>query len=966
MTRIAECVVFVLFGLAATGLEAAEGAGAIRAVDLRCEYLVDPLGIDVVRPRLSWVVEACEMGQRGLGQGAYRILVASSRERLARNEGDLWDTGKVPSDQSIQVVYGGRELVSEAECYWKVRVWDGAGRPSAWSEAARWSMGLLSRSDWTGEWIAAPGEVAGTRKSAETGEEVTTLPLLRRGFVLDGAVESAVLYVSSLGYHRIEINGEKIGDHEYDPVQSDYSRRVYCVTHDVTGSVRRGENVLAASLGKGWYWKGIRGVTQDRPSLLVELVVRYEDGTDVRVVSDGSWRSAASPLQVIGGRRNAGGDFGMDVYDARKEQSGWDLAGFDDSAWELVEVLELPRREHSAQMIAANRVAGTFPAVAVHELEPGEFLLDFGTNLTGRLRMKLTGAAGAEIGFAYYASHTGEREKLPENFRQADRYICRGGGGEEFCPQFNWRAFRFVKVSGLSESPRLSDAMAELICTDLERTSTFECSDPRLNRLYETVVHTHRCLTLGGIQVDCPHRERLGYGAEGTASLRQGLYNFDAAAFYGKWARDFQDGQDPETGMVYYTAPFRIYSGGGPAWSGACILFPWHVYLFHGDERVLEEGYPTMQGWLKCLESHCEDGLLQPYGLPKMNIWQYLGDWASPRRPEDTLPCNGHWTSAEENQVFNNLHYYLQLTVAGRIADVLGRVEDARGYRDRAEVLREKINSEYFDAESGRYTIGEQQQTYLAFPLFLGIVPEEHREGVKRKLFDDITRVRDGHLDFGVLGGAYTLSTLMGEGRSDLIYGMVTERTWPGWGYMIDEGATTLWEHWLPGDSSVHNSFLAIGEWFLAGLAGIRPDCAVPGFHRIRLCPQPVPGLEWARATVRSPYGRITSGWKVDGERLVLEIGVPPNTTAMVRLPGDRVDGVREDGRPVTEAAGVRVLRAEQGDVELEATSGTYRFVVDRSSGWAGERSGTCHPKRNGFDSLPRPSLRAQGRATHE
>ena len=924
---LAILVTILLVPLAS--LEAADVLGAIQPVKLRCEYLVNPLGIDVAQPRLSWGLDAHEAGQRGLSQGAYRILVASSPERLACDEGNLWDTGKVRSGESTQVLYAGRELTSLAACHWKVRVWDAADQPSSWSQPASWSMGLLRRSGWTGHWIAVPRETAGTTKPAADKQDVTTLPLLRKRFRLNQPVQSAMLHVSSLGYHRIELNGNKVGDHEYDPVQSDYSRRVYYVTHDVTDCLRQGDNVLAASLGKGWYWKGIRGVTQDRPALLAELIVRCEDGSQVRVTSDGTWKTAASPWSVIGGRRSAGGDFGTEVYDARKEQPGWNLAAFDDSAWKPAEALQLPSRHRSAQMIAPNRVVATFPVAAIHQPQPGQFVLDFGTNLTGRLRMKLTGASGTEVGFEYYASHTGDPEKLTETFRQSDRYICRGGADEEFCSQFNWRAFRFVKVIGLSNPPKRSDAVAELISTDLPRTSTFTCSDPRLNRLHELVVHTHHCLTLGGIQVDCPHRERLGYGAEGRGSLRQALYNFDAAAFYAKWTRDFQDGQDPQTGMVYYTAPFRIYSGGGPAWSGACILFPWHVYLFYGDRRILEEGYPTMRRWLECLESHCQDGLLQPYGVPKINIWQYLGDWASPRRPDDTLPCNGHWTSAEDNQVFNNLHYYLQLTVAGRIARILGQPNDAQAYDARAQALRQKINSAYFDSKSASYTRGEQQQTYLALPLLLDVVPVEHRACVRQSLCDDITQRRNGHLDFGVLGGAYTLASLMREGRSDLIYGMATQRTWPGWGHMIDQGATTLWEHWLPGDSSIHNSFLSIGEWFFAGLAGITPDPDSPGFRRIRLRPQPVPGLEWAKATFTSPYGMIASGWHFDDRSLIFDFCIPPNTTAIVHLPAAQVASITENGLPLTDAVGVRLLSAEGRTVELEVSSGEYRFVVD-------------------------------------
>lgn len=885
---------------------------------LRCEYLKDPLGIDVPRPRLSWVLAARDPRQRGQRQTAYQILVASTAEGLARGAADRWDSGRVRSAESIQVEYAGQPLGSGAECYWKVRVWDAADRPSPWSNAATWSMGLLQASDWTARWITGPAGSSG---------EVTTLPLLRKRFRLDKPARRATLYVASLGYHRVELNGQKVGDHEFDPVQSDYSRRVYYVTHDVTGRLVEGQNTVAVGLGKGWYWKGFRGVPQDRTALRLELVVEQNDGSQLCLASDTSWKAAVAPVRLLGGRRNAGGDFGVELYDARLEQPGWSRAAFDDSKWPPAEALELPPIRCSAQMIAPNRVVARLPAVAIHEPQQGQYLLDFGKNLTGRLRMKVAGAAGTEIGFTYYASHTGDREKLTENFRQADRYLCRGEPGEQFSSQFNWRAFRFVRVTGLARRPALSDAVAELIATDLPWAGNFQCSEPILNRLHELVVHTHRSITLGGIQVDCPHRERLGYGAEGQGGLVQAVYNFDAAAFYAKWARDFQDGQDPATGMVYHTAPFRIQSGGGPAWPAACIVYPWHVYLFYGDKRVLEEGYPAMRRWLACLDSLSKDDLLRPHGLPAMGIWQYLGDWASPRRPHDTLPCNGHWTSTEDNQVFNDLHRFLQVTLVGRIAAILGRTDDARLYGEKAAAIRQAINRAYFDPQTGRYTRGEQQQTYLAFPLLLDIVPAEHRARVLQNLVDDIVEKRGGHLDFGVLGGVYTLASLVREGRSDLIYRMATAPTWPGWRHMIEQGATTLWEHWRPGDSSIHNSFLAIGGWFYSGLAGISPDPDAPGFRNVILRPQPVAGLTWAKATYDGMYGVVESRWNLQGRQFTFEAIIPPGSTATVYVPARSVDSVQEGGKPAARAEGVRPVGMEGGRAVFRVQAGRYRFV---------------------------------------
>ena len=330
------------------------------------------------------------MPERGQRPTAYQILVASTPETLARDIGDRWDSGRVQSDQSVQVEYAGTALASGQECYWKVRTWDAAGLPSPWSDTASWSMGLLLPADWTGDWITGP---------SSDMQDSLPLPLLRKPFKLEQPVRRAMLCATSLGYHRIDLNGRKVGDHEFDPVQSDYRRRVYYVTHDVTRLLVPGENVIAVGLGKGWYWKGIRGVLQDdRPALRLELVVEHSDGSQHRVASDTSWKAEVAPVRLVGGRSNVAGDFGIEVYDARREQPGWNRPGFDDSAWKPAETLRLPPICCSAQMIAPNRVVARLPTVAVGEPQPGQYLLDFGKNLTGRLRMKVAGSAGRRSG----------------------------------------------------------------------------------------------------------------------------------------------------------------------------------------------------------------------------------------------------------------------------------------------------------------------------------------------------------------------------------------------------------------------------------------------------------------------------------------------------------------------------------------------------------------------------------------
>ena len=513
---------------------------------LRCEYLADPLGIDTPRPRLSW---QCVSTARGCKQTAYRVLVASSVEKLAANEGDLWDSGRVFSNQSTFIDYAGRPLASEQRCCWKVQVWDEYGKPSPWSQVASWSMGLLRRQDWQAKWIVAPRNALAATAAPNAKDGQMPQPLFRKSFQVKKPIRTATLYVSSLGFHEIFLNGQRVGDHLLDPVESNYQRRVYYITHDVAKMLNAGENAIGAAIGYGWYrsWASPSRIAADRsPALLLQLVLTFEDGSRAVVTSDGSWKATFGPRSVRGGWFY--GDYGGETYDARREQAGWNQAKFDDSAWPSATVVPAPAIAVSAQMVQPNQVVETYRPVAVTDLGSGQYLVDVGRNLTGWFRMTLSEQSGKEVTLQYSACHYSGDQPFGEVFGQVDRCIS-GGKEQEFCSQFNWRSFRYVKITGLSHKPNLDKMAALLISTNFARTAEFSCSNELLNRLYQIVLHTHRCLTLNAIQVDCPHRERLGYGAEAHPPLESALYSFDAGPFYTKWARDFQDSQDRSTGQ---------------------------------------------------------------------------------------------------------------------------------------------------------------------------------------------------------------------------------------------------------------------------------------------------------------------------------------------------------------------------------------------------------------------------------
>ncbi len=878
-----------------------------RVTNLRCEYLVNPLGIDEVRPRMCWVIES---DRRGEVQTAYQVLAAASSEKLAEDKGDLWDSGKVKSGESRHVEYGGKKLKSQVRCFWKVRVWDKDGMVSTWSEPAMWSMGLLEEKDWVGaEWIGGDWE----------GEPAAALPWLCKEVTLGDRPKRATAYVCALGYYELYINGEKVDDHVLSPAVSDFSKRAYYITHDVTRYLVEGKNSIGLWLGRGWYVKGHPGVVHTGP--LVRAMINVEDA--VTVVTDESWTAKQSPIKPIG-RALAFGDYGGEQYDARLELAGWNKTGLDRAGWGQAKVFKPRHRVLSAQMVQPNRIIRTIEPVGVKELGDGAWEVDMGRNFTGWFEIAFDGEydSGDEIKMEYGDQHG--RDGGLRTYNQRDIYIARGEGEERFRTRHNYHAFRWVKISGLKGKGSLERIKGYLIRTDYKSQSSFKCSNELLNRIYDTTMWTYQCLTLGGYVVDCPHRERLGYGGDGGTSLETGMFNFDMAGLYTKWLGNWRDAQI-KSGDLPYTAPaYKDQGGGGPMWSGFVVALPWQLYFHYGDERILEVMYPTIQKWLGFLETKTKDGILEPYisyGI-RMPQWNFLGDWLAPM---------GEGYSREERRVdahstkfFNNCYYVYNLQLASKIAKVLGKRSDAASYEKKAKALQKRLHEEFFNAEKVTYANGEQP--YLALALLMGVAPEQVQGEVMGNLEDAILIKRKGHLNSGMHGTYFLLKLLMERYRNDLIFEMTNKKTHPGWGYMLENGATTIWEGWR-GGSHIHDTLISIGSWFIQGVGGIRIDETRAGFERVIIRPAIVGDLKWARAEYPSIGGEIATDWKIDGDMVRLDVTIPVGTTATVYVPTKDASSVTEGGKSAGEAECVKLVRKETGAAVYEVGSGKYSFV---------------------------------------
>lgn len=898
----------LLSTLMVAGASAGDAARlTVKVTGLQCEYLTNPLGLDTPAPRLRWVLES---GERGVRQSAYQILAASSEAALKRDRGDLWDSGKVQSEQTAQVLYAGKEPGPGRPCWWKVRVWDQDGRPSAWSAPAVWERGLPRKSDWEGKWIGRTEDTA-----------PRPAPLLRREFTVKGKVQRARVYVCGLGYHELRLNGEKVGDHVLDPGYTRYDRRALYVTHDVTNRLKQGPNALGVMLGTGWtnvhtvaVWYFDQAPWRQAPKVLLNLRLEYADGRTETIATDERWKTADGPVTFDS-------IYAGESYDARREIPGWDRPGFDDSRWDEARVVKDPGGEVSAQEMEPIRITRTLKPVKITEPKPGVYVFDMGQNLSGHVQLTVSGPAGTEVVFKHgerlNPDGTLDQRDIAEHMRpfrapaipkdaplprfQTDSYILKGGGVEVWEPRFVYHGFQYVEVTGLPGKPTPETVKARVTHSDVRPAGEFACSNPLLNKIQEATKWAFLS-NLASIPTDCPHREKNGWTGDAHLAAEQAIYNYHPAAVYKKWIQDLADEMRP-TGELPGIVPSSGWGyewGNGPAWDSAYLLIPWYLYEYYGDTAILKHHYPKMRRYVDYLTTKAKDGIVS-IGL---------GDWVPPGKTAPT-------------EVTSTGYYYADARIVARAAEILGKTEDARKYSELAESIKAAFNKRFFQPETGSYSNGTQ--TALATPLNWGLVPAEHRQKLVDLLVAEVEK-KNGHLDTGILGTKYLLNVLLDNGRADVAYRVASQTTYPSWGHWIEQGATTLWEAWDGTASRNHIMFGDISAWFYRALAGIRPDA--PGFKRIRIQPQVVGDLTWVRGSYDSIHGRIASDWKRENGTLTLSVTIPPNTAATVYVPTSDPGKVTESGKPAASAQGVRHLKNEDGRAVYEVGSGQYRFAA--------------------------------------
>ncbi|MDD4515222.1 family 78 glycoside hydrolase catalytic domain [Massilibacteroides sp.] len=873
-------------------------SASLRVGDLQCEYLKSPKGLDEKLPRFSWVLTSTKTSAKGNYQTAYRILVADNIKDIKQKQGNIWASEWVHSDQTQQIVFKGKDLLSDRTYYWCVQVKDEAGKESAWSEINDWSTGLFEKKDWTAEWIGSDVVFDPSLSESNIYD-----PWFRKTFDLNKKPSRAMLFVASVGYHELYVNGERVGDEVLAPAVTDHTKRARYIAYDIAKKLKPGKNVIALWLGTSWsVFPPYNMPDRPRTPMVIAQADIYESNNStpvLRIKTDNSWKTHPSPNKLS--CKWSENFFGGEIWDDNKSIPDWNKVGYNDEFWEKATLYNL-NLKLSAQRVEGNKLYDEIKPISIETRPDGSYRVDMGVNFAGWTNIQVKGQPHDTIHFLF-----SEREQAEMTFRNFSAYVVGTSGEGTFRNRFNYSSGRWITIKGLKEKPELSDIKGWMVRTAYQPAVTFECSDSLQNWIYDRVLWTYQNLSIGGYIVDCPQRERLGYGGDAHATSETGLLNFKTAAFYTKWMQDWQDvrGTEPvvgdmnradwarqgimsgrflKNGILPHTAP-TYAGGGGPSWGSITVALPWLVYQQTGDTRILEKNYELMDEWLQFLQTKTVDGIMRRFG----GNWDFLADWLWPNATAEGMNNN-----KPEAECFNSCFLVYNFRLMEKIANALGRADDAKVWQEKAIQNSQAIHHAYFDPTDDSYC--DKSMGNLAIALLADVPPSDLRVRVIKRLEKEILDIRKGHIHVGITGGAVLFRLLRQENRPDLVYSMLSQTDYPGWGYMKANGATTIWEMWekdLPGHSLLHSSYLYPGAWYIDALAGIRADENHPGYKHFFICP-PLLGettVKWVKCSFDSPAGRIKSEWNIQNGKATLKIVVPPNTTATVRFPSKEMDG---------------------------------------------------------------------------
>lgn len=865
---------------------------------LKCEYIVNPLGIDTPHPRFTWQMID---DRQGAMQTAFQVFMATDSTEVANESGNTWNSGKINSRQNL-VKYPGNFLKPFTKYYWSVLIWDQNRNRSNISPVAVFETGMMDIKNWQGSWISDARDT-----------DLKPAPYFRKTFRVSKKVRSAREYIAVAGLYELYINGMKVGNHRLDPAYTRYDRRTLYLVHDVTSLIQTGENTIGIILGNGWYnlqstavWYFDKAPWRARPKFCMDLRITFDDGTVQTITSETDWKTSFSPIifnSIYTGEH----------YDARLEQKGWNMAEFNDSKWGNAIPVAAPSQNITSKVIHPIRITEEISTKSMTRLNNTTWLFDLGRNIAGVSRLKVTGEAGTiirmkhaerlnEKGWADQSNIDVHYHPTDESDPfQTDIFILSGKGEESFMPRFNYKGFQYVEVSSDKHVSLTKESLTgNFMHSDVPVTGSIQSSNPLLNKIWLATNNSYLS-NLYGYPTDCPQREKNGWTGDAHIAVETGLYNFDGITIYEKWLDDHLDEQQPN-GVLPAIIPSSGWGytwANGPDWTSSIAIIPWNIYLFYGDSQLLEKCYENIKRYV----DHITE--ISPSGLTDWG----LGDW---------VPVK----SIAPKELTSSTYYFVDVIILAKAAKIFGKQSDHEKYYALAEKIKNAINAKYLNIETAIY--GNGSQTELCVPLQWGLVPEDLKNKVADNLAKNVT-ASNNHIDVGLLGSKAVLNALSENGHADMAYTLASQETFPSWGWWIANGATTLYEDWQSRSSMNHVMFCEISAWMYKALGGISPDQERPGFKNIILKPQFVSGLDQFEARHEGPYGTIVSSWKKEGENVIYKVIIPANSTASLNFKGTRI---LESNRELSENKYIKIAKNNEGYFTLYLESGDYLFTV--------------------------------------
>lgn len=877
-------------------------------------------------PLFSWQINA---GQRNQLQSAYQIRVSDNPEYLKNTEGNLWDSGKINSGQSV-LVGAAFNLKPAQTYYWKVKVWNQENQESEWSETAVFRTGLFQESDWKkAQWIGyedMPAEkkmVPGVHGNGDNlGDKCIdrpVVPLFRKEFEVAKKVKEATLYITGLGQYEASINGRKVGNSFLTPGWTNYDKTVFYTSYDVTGMLHHGKNAIGAIVGNGFY-----NINRERyrklviawgnPKLIGQLRIRFTDGTEQILVTGTDWKTTPSPITFTS-------IYGGEDYDARLEQNGWNQSDFNDSAWKNAILMTVPSGKLTEEKDFPLEIKETFSAKTIKKLDDGGYLYDFAQNASGIVELKVKGKKGQVV--RLIPSELITKENQPNQSASGSpysfSYTLKGDGEEIWAPRFTYYGFRYVKVDGaIPVSEKTNDETSQVLDLKLlhnrnstPSTGTFSCSNELFNRTFNLINWGIKS-NLQSVLTDCPHREKLGW-LEQTFLMGSSVhFNFDLYQLYSKQVDDMMEAQ-LENGLVPDIAPEYVPFGGGfrdsPEWGSASVILPWLIYKWYGDISVMEKAWPMMIRYAEYLKGKSD----------KHIVFHGLGDWFDygPKQPGEA--------QLTPKAVTATSIYYYDVKLLSEMASVLKKTEEQTKLGPWADEIKAAFNAKFFNPVTGIISTGSQ--TAMAMPWCVGLVDEQYKPKVMQNLEDSI-RKQGKPLTAGDVGFRYLVEALTFGGKSQLLYEMNARDDVPGYGFQLKKGATALTESW-PALENVSNNHLMLGhlmDWFYAGLGGISQTEKSVAYKEIVIKPEMVGDLTWAKASYQSSYGEIRSEWEKSATSVKMNVTIPANTTALIYIPFNPGSVIKESGKDISGLKDIQIIEEENGRKVVRIGSGEYEF----------------------------------------